>query len=95
MQVETTHRPTVGSAGRRRPIRRLLDRVADACSPMLQCEACGCEVRQRRCRKTGVSHPVPEGAGWSRWSGSETEYLCPECGASIWVLETPMVYPVF
>jgi hypothetical protein len=95
MQVRTAERVSAGPAPPRHPIRRFRDSIADAFSPTLHCGDCGAASKQRRCERTGASRPVPQDASWSRWGASETEYRCPLCGASIWVLNAPMVYPLF
>ena len=59
------------------------------------CETCGAEVKQRDCEPTGSAKPVSDAPGPQRWSVFETEYRCPTCGGSIWVVDAPVVYPPF
>jgi ribosomal protein S27AE len=94
MQVRTVDRPPVGPSSRAGPVRRIFESIADFLSPRIECGECGGITVQRRCETTGVVRPVPSDAQWSRWTASETEYLCPRCGASIWVLDVPIVYPI-
>lgn len=75
--------------------RRIRDAVLDFLSPTLHCEACGADVKQRRCERTGGIRTVPVGEGWRRWASVEIEYRCPACSASIWVLDVPAQYPIF
>ena len=94
MQVRTVDRPSVGLSPQRGPVRRFFESVADFLSPTLECDACGAVSKQRRCERTGAVRPIPVDAPWTRWTASETEHLCPRCGASIWVLDVPVVYPM-
>ena len=62
-------------------------------SPTLTCEACGTDIKRYRCERTGEVHTVPEDQPMSRWTTIEIEYRCPECGDSIWYVDTSSQYP--
>lgn len=99
MQTRTTEQVSTGSTPTKRPtsgpIHRFIETIADWLSPLLRCETCGAEVKQRDCEPTGSAKPVSDAPGPQRWSVFETEYRCPTCGGSIWVVDAPVVYPPF
>jgi predicted RNA-binding Zn-ribbon protein involved in translation (DUF1610 family) len=70
-----------------------LDKIRDFFSPTLTCEACGTDIKRYRCERTGEVHTVPEDQPMSRWTTIEIEYRCPECGDSIWYVDTSSQYP--
>ena len=74
----------------------LLGAVRDFFSPTLACEECGIEIKRYRCERTGEVHTIPADRPVNRWSVIEIGYLCPECGAKIWMEDTTStVYPMF
>jgi hypothetical protein len=94
MKVHTDPDATVNHVVHRRPFHSLFETAADFFSPMLKCDACGAECRQRHCERTGAVRPIEEGHAWLRSTANEIEHICASCGESIWVLvATTYVYP--
>lgn len=94
MQVHTDPDATVDRFVPRRPLHSLFAVVADFFSPMLKCDACGAECKQRHCDRTGAVRPIHEDNAWLRSTANEIEYVCPSCGESIWLLvATTYLYP--
>ena len=71
----------------------VLDHIRDFLSPTLQCEDCGIEIKRYRCTRTGEIHTIPEDQPVNRWTTIAVEYVCPECGGSIWFVDTSSQYP--
>lgn len=94
MQTRATGQAASASSTRG-PLRRCIEGFADWLSPMLCCEACGAGTKERHCEPTGEVRRVLDAPGLERWSAFESEYRCPNCGGSIWVMDTPAVYPLF
>jgi uncharacterized protein with PIN domain len=94
MQARATERAAAASSTRG-PVRSCIEGIADWLSPMLRCGDCGAETKERHCEPTGEVRRVLDAPGPQRWSVFEREYRCPNCGGSIWVTDTPAVYPMF
>jgi hypothetical protein len=75
-----------------RPHGRFFESIADFFSRNVRCDTCGNETRKRRYEQTGLTRPTTDDAEWSRWSTVEIEHVCPQCGASVWVLQVPVYY---
>lgn len=94
--MQTTHGNAHPRTSRKRhgPMRRMLESIADACSPLLTCNECGTVDKQRHFARTGETRSVATGREWTGWTAIEVEYRCPSCEASVWVVDVPTYYPM-